>query len=446
MLPTIDALRAVLKETIPTKQRQGCVTDGLADELADLPASYDAMLRFAERLDALPLREDWPYDEPDLDWDAVSMAMADDRPAEPIAVLDAEEHAARIEAGFLGSVCGCQLGKPVEIDPSLAELRVALDKHGDWPLRDYFRQEVVADLRKQHPSWMKTTREGLVAAAPDDDINYTILGMLVLEAHGLAFTHDHLREHWINHLPAGTTFGPERLAMANFAMHSYANACGAGVAPPFDRWVRLFNPRDELCGAAIRADAYGYAALGHPALAAELAWRDATLTHRRSGVYATMFIAAAIAAAPVVDDRLTAFEIALKYVPQRSRFFEYVSDGLARVRDADDWLDGYEKLREQYGRWTHCWSYFECGTLINTLRFAESVDHGFCLQVMQGNDTDSFGATSGSLLGCCFGPGHLDPRWLAPLNDTIHTTLAEFHEQSLTAVARRMGELARLTR
>jgi hypothetical protein len=35
----------------------------------------------------------------------------------------------------------------------------------------------------------------------------------------------------------------------------------------------------------------------------------------------------------------------------------------------------------------------------------------------------------------------LEPRWLAPFNDTIHAALAAFHEQSLSEVARRMGRL-----
>jgi hypothetical protein len=48
--------------------------------------------------------------------------------------------------------------------------------------------------------------------------------------------------------------------------------------------VAVLNPKDEYCGALIRADAYGYACPGRPALAAELAWRDASLTHRRTGI------------------------------------------------------------------------------------------------------------------------------------------------------------------
>ena len=57
------------------------------------------------------------------------------------------------------------------------------------------------------------------------------------------------------------------------------------------------NPGEELCGALIRADAYGWACPGDPVAAAVLAHRDATLTHVRTGVYAAMWVAAAVATA-----------------------------------------------------------------------------------------------------------------------------------------------------
>jgi ADP-ribosylglycohydrolase len=62
---------------------------------------------------------------------------------------------------------------------------------------------------------------------------------------------------------------------------------------------------------------------------------------------------------------------------------------------------------------------------------------------MQGNDTDSYGATAGSILGCFFGPGHLEERWLTPFNDDIHTALCWFYERSLSTLAQRMGQLPR---
>ena len=79
--------------------------------------------------------------------------------------------------------------------------------------------------------------------------------------------------------------------------------------------------------------------------------------------------------------------------------------------------------------------------LINTLKFAENVGHGICIQVSQGADTDSYGATAGSLLGAYFGPGYLEQRWLEPFNDDIHSGMAWFFERSLSNLAVRMGEL-----
>jgi ADP-ribosylglycohydrolase len=155
-----------------------------------------------------------------------------------------------------------------------------------------------------------------------------------------------------------------------------------------------------------------------------------------------MFIAAAIAAAPVVDDPLAIFTTALQHVPQRSRFAEAVAFSLEAVDAASDWLDGYERIHARFGEYGHCRVLQEVGTLVNTLRFADDVGDGICQQVMQGNDTDSFGATAGSLLGAYFGPGHLDPRWTAPFNDTIHLALATCWEQSLSALAARMGRLS----
>jgi len=40
--------------------------------------------------------------------------------------------------------------------------------------------------------------------------------------------------------------------------------------------------------------------------------------------------------------------------------------------------------------------------------------------------------------------GHLSDRWLTPFNDEIRTSLANFYERSLSAVAARMGCLPRL--
>ncbi len=439
MLPSYRLLREQLHAVIADKRAQGHIVEGLDAELDALSESYDALAAFAHRLVDLPLRPDWPYVEPDS-LDEIWAECDPDRPLGAIAAVDLDDSARRIEAAFLGSVCGCVLGKPLEIRPTLAEIRAGLESIDEWPLDDYISERIAAALpRPLHRSWAEAVRERITYVAPDDDINYTIMGMLLLEQHGLELSTEHIRDAWVRHLPLGTTFGPERTLLLKAGMSTLTG----GDPGAWNEWVTLLNPRNELCGAAIRADAYGYACPGRPALAAELAWRDASWSHRRTGIYSTMFLAAAIACAQVMDDRFAIVETALKFVPRRSRFYTITADCLAEVKQAGDWLDGYGRIHAKYAEHGHCQIYQEVGTLINTFRFAHSVGDGICIQVSQGNDTDSFGATCGSLLGAYFGPGHLDERWLRPFNDEIHTALALFYERSLSVLARRMGALPR---
>ncbi|MBN1400564.1 MAG: ADP-ribosylglycohydrolase family protein [Anaerolineae bacterium] len=439
MLPSISLLRQHLTTVIADKEAQGHRTEGLAERLAGLPDSYDALWALALELRDLPLRPDWPYREPN-DLDEIWAECDPRRPTGALADVDLQDSAERVETAFLASACGCILGKPLEVDPALDEIRAAAQVVGAWPLDDYVSEALLEALGRRHRSWSETVRERIRYVASDDDINYTVLGMLLLEERGLGLQPADVMQMWLRQLPPGWTFGPERVTLAKAALHSTLYRQGPD-AETLANWVNTLNPGDEKCGALIRADAYGYACPGRPALAAELAWRDASCTHRRTGIYGAMFIAAAIATAQVATDPLDVFETALQFVPQKSRFHAISADSLAQVRESTDWLEGYARIHGKYAQYSHCLVYQEVGTLMNTLRFARDVGDGICIQVSQGNDTDSFGATAGSLLGAFFGPDSLDARWLAPFSDRIHTALAEFHETSLSRLARRMGEL-----
>ncbi|RAP73566.1 ADP-ribosylglycohydrolase family protein [Paenibacillus montanisoli] len=445
MFPSLPFMKKQLASLIGEQFTQGRNTSGYLERLEQLPESYDAYLAFAAAIADLPMREDWPYVEPET-WEDIKAACDPNRPLGLLREIDPDDSRRRVETAFLASVCGSILGKPLEVNPTLPEMKEAFTQAGEWPLADYVSEPMLRALGKSHWSWFETTRDRIRHVAPDDDVNYTLIGMLAIEQFGTAFSKRNLRDLWLNHLPLSTTFGPERVMLIRSGM-SYLEH----DKQPFDHteleaWPSLLSPGSELCGAAIRADAYGYACPGNPALAAELAWRDASFTHRQTGVYATMFIAAAIAAAQVLDNRLAIIDTALQFVPQRSRFYEIAADCRDIAAGTDDWLAAYERMRQSYGDYSHCRIYFEIGTLINTLLHAENVGDGICKQVMQGNDTDSFGATSGSLLGAYFGPDGLDSRWLAPFGDTIHTGLANLNETSLSVLAARVSRLPEIVR
>ena len=455
MIISLETLKTRIRGVVLNKGEQGYEIDGMISKLESLPESYDKLLEFASELSNLPISSEWPYVEPN-DLEDIWIESDPSRNLKTIGSITIEESTQRVESAFLGSVAGCILGKPLEASFTGHEIRDALKAMDEWPLDNYVSKKIKNHLPRVNNSFSETAREYIQYVAPDDDINYTIMGMLILEEYGPSFTHINIQDLWLKHLNFQTTFGPERTTLLRagtesldrFTIESFLEKGGIGPRTPLrERSGHLsilndyLNPGDELCGAAIRADAYGYACPGRPQDAANMAWKDASFTHSRTGIYGTMFIASAIAAAQVTSDRIGIFETALQYIPQKSRFYERVSACLEVVNNASSWEEAYDKISDKYGEYGHCRIYQETGMLINTLKFAENIGHGICIQVSQGADTDSFGATAGSLLGAYFGPGYLDNSWIEPFGDDIHSGMAWFFERSLSTLAVRMGQL-----
>jgi len=456
MLINIDTLRNRIEAVLLNKKEQGHEIDNLYEKFESLPKSYDKLINFTITLNDLPISSKWKYSEPN-DLENIWSEADRKRPVGVESNIDIYKYAKKIESAFLGSICGCILGKPLEAMLTGQEIKSALKEINEWPLNNYISKNISNYLPRTHVSFSETAREFINYVAPDDDINYTILGMINLENHGAQFDHSDIKKLWLKHLPIGITFGPERTNLLISGLQSidgipktqFLEKGGVGANPKIYNKTDVFsqtinnilNPGDELCGASIRADAYGYACPGNPSLAAELAWKDASFTHKRTGIYGTMFIAAAISCAQVLKDKIQIFKTALQFVPQNSRFFERVSGCLNIVKEASNWEEAYNKINSNLGEFGHCRIYQEMGMLINTLKFSTNVGDGLCIQVSQGADTDSFGATAGSILGAYYGPGYLEKKWLEPFNDDLRTGMAHFFERSLTKIAERMGRL-----
>lgn len=436
---TKRGLRCVIAAQLEDRRRQGYDVDLLEAALREAPDSYDALADISRRIRLAPLRSGWSYEEPD-ELEAVMAACDPDRKKESFCDLTDGEIETRVRSAFLTSVCACILGKPLEEPPygTLHDIRSAAEKTGEWPIRDYVSKEMLLAWGRHNPCWDETTKGNVHYVAPDDDITYSLMGMLLLEEHGADFTHEDMRRLWIENLPIGLCWGPERNVLLRMGE--------ASLTPnlPYDMedWVMDLNPGQELCGAMIRVDAYGYACPGNPELAARLAFRDASFTHRKTGVYSAMFMAAAISAAFVAKSWKEIVCTALQYVPQRSRFHEQAMNCFRMVENASSFEEGYEAVHKEYGMFTAGQIVQEIGTVINTLKFARNAEEGIGMQAGQGNDSDSFACSCGSVLGAYF-PEGLPERWYMQFNDKLRTTMGSFHETSLAAVTRRMQALHR---
>ena len=386
------------------------LAEDLLDELADLPSK----LADQEPTDLARIRAlcpNWPTPQ----------ATSPHLPPRP----------ARLQAAWLGRAVGCLLGKPVEKLP-LDGIRQLARATGNWPLNSYFTARgVPAELLAAHP-WNRRSAptslaENIDGMPEDDDLNYPLLNLLLLQRHGKNFTTADVAKLWLDELPAGRTFTAERIAYRNLL---------TGLEPP--RTARHRNPFREWIGALIRADVHGWTNPGNPAAAAEQAHRDATLTHTANGVYAAMFTAATIATATTgTHDIHTCLRTGLTVVPPNSRLAKAIQHALQLARNHRDFDEVVDQLHATYSR-THHWVH----AIPNTALIAAALTHAdgdftgsICRAVSGGWDTDSNGATVGSI-AALLSDTALPDRWTAPLKNRLATSVGDFNGIGFDTLAR----------
>ncbi|MEV6943685.1 ADP-ribosylglycohydrolase family protein [Streptomyces sp. NPDC051172] len=424
--------------TKPASRYLRLLAKDLLDELADLPSK----LADAEPTDLAGIKSqcpDWPSSE-SLGSCGQSCRGGGSRPEEsgtPPARASgtpptAPPTQARLEAAWLGRAVGCLLGKPVEKLP-LEAIRQLAQATGNWPLNTYFTARgVPEDLLSQHPwnrrSATTSLAENIDGMPEDDDLNYPLLNLLLLRRHGKHFTPTDVAELWLTELPAGRTFTAERIAYRNLLL---------GLEPPHT--ARHRNPFREWIGALIRADVHGWTNPGDPAAAAEQAHRDATLTHTANGVYAAMFTAATIAqAATAAHDVHACLRTGLTVIPPRSRLARAVRHAIQLAEKHDDFDTVVDELHATHAD-THHWVH----AVPNTALIAAALTHAngdfsgsICLAVSGGWDTDSNGATAGSIAALLTGnPLALPDRWTTPLKNRLATSVGDFNGIGFDALA-----------
>ena len=317
---------------------------------------------------------------------------------------------------------------------------------GAWPIQGYtpgsspFGQ--VIGLEKL--GCEKSHRENIRFMESDDDIRYTVLGLKLLEEKGRNFDAWDVGKHWHNHLTYGQVCTAETQAYLNFARvtaHSEGWSTGRRPADWQKKleWVRTYrNPYREWIGAQIRADGLAYGAAGDPELAAEFAWRDASLSHVKNGVYGEMFVAAMIAAAFVESDPLKLIQVGLNEIPRRSRLAQDIQQAVQIAQTSRSPLELVERLWQAFSHYHPVHTNNNAALVAAALLFAGGdFETAITTAVLGGWDTDCNGATVGSIMGATLGAAALPQAWIAPLHDTLYAEVNGFHPIAISECARR---------
>ena len=334
--------------------------------------------------------------------------------------LPTETYRDRIEGAILGRFAGCLLGSIVECWEIEKMEKWAAYLGDAFPPDDYWSEaERPQDLKYRTSLRDRFTRSKMDGVPTDDDIIYTQLGLLILEDHGPDFSVEDVGAAWMKYLPHAAT--AEGIALRN--LH-------AGV-PPMDA-ATVDNPFMFWIGADIRSDPWGYAAPGYPEKAAEFAWRDATISHRRNGVYGAMYFSAVIAAAFATGDPIASLEAGLSEIPADCLLAREVRWALDKAGDIKDYREARAAVDERFAGMHRIHTINNAALTIWGLTIGgDDFSKVISETVAMGLDNDCTAATAGSIFGAAYGADAIPDRWTRDFNNKVYSYIIDRPEFAL---------------
>ncbi|MDE2952115.1 MAG: ADP-ribosylglycohydrolase family protein [Chloroflexota bacterium] len=396
---------------------------------ADWEDAYKRLWALRER----GIRTDYPFDEPN-DFESIIADAADVPDLQP---LRDEEYAERIKGAWYGRIGGVVLGKPLEIKVDRKFIKTYLESLDAYPLNDWvpYHSPKLDQTLRCRPS----TLGNIQYAEADDDIHYTILGLMLIEERGFNFSKLDVANHHLRNIPYHWLFSCTR--QSYYHMVNLSNDRPA--EEQIDEFPTKLNPWREGINTAIRADFWGYIAPTDPRRAARIAYREVTLNAVKNGIYSSMFVAGALSAAlsanPTIDTILAG---GLSVIPRRSRLARIAREVRGWYDEDGDWVPVCDRIYEKYGHLPflnalHNMAFVMLALIHGGLDYSKTITTA----VMCGMDTDCTAGTAASIVGAAVGYEGLDQRWIAPFNDQVETAVAGFGRGSISGLVERNVDL-----
>lgn len=361
------------------------------------------------------IRADYKYNEPNTLKEIKKLRKPYAFEAE---MPDEEALRKKILGAWMGRACGCLLGKPVECIRS-DELIPLLKETGNYPMHRYILKSDITDEVCSHYKFSlenKPYADTVDGMPVDDDTNYVILAQKIIEDYGKDFAPEDVATAWMKYQSIYSYFTAERIAYINFIN------C---IEPPSSAMYK--NVCREWIGAQIRGDYFGYINPGKSENAAEMAYKDACISHTKNGIYGEMFVSAMIACAAVTEKIDDIIFGGLAQIPSSSRLYEAVMKIYNDYKNGVTLDDCFNYIHSAYDEHTdHGW----CHVISNAMIVVAGLLYGegdfgksICTAVGMAFDTDCNGATVGSILGMRGGIDCIDDYWKKPIKGKIHTSI-----------------------
>lgn len=387
------------------KYEYGAQTEDIQVLIDELSRSLENTIN---KLKELPIDHELAEKEPD---DLIKIrVLRNEGPRRLWKCFNREKYMEKIYGALYGRFAGCTLGAIVE-GWTTEKMKDWAEYTGDsFPPIDYWSKSRNPYNKRYDFSYGKEyTSSGINGVPVDDDITYTILGLLIAEEYTPEFTIENVGEAWVKYLPCACT--AEKVALENLK---------AGI--PAHKAAEVNNPYCQWIGADIRADPWGYIAPGLPEKAAEMAYRDAFLSHRRNGIYGEMFFSAAIAAAFEVDNAIDALKIGLTEIPRDCMLANDVRWALEARKDIKNHVDARDAVKQRFGAQSIVHTNNNaCLTIFGLSIGGDDFTKVISETVAMGYDNDCTAATAGSIAGVILGRKGIPYKWYKNFNNIVYT-------------------------
>ncbi|MGL4373175.1 MAG: ADP-ribosylglycohydrolase family protein, partial [Turicibacter sp.] len=186
----VEYLKEICDQIVATSQHEDC--EVLAKEVR-------------EKLIHAKVRANYPFIEPS-DLNEINLQ----KPARRhtfMNVLSDETLKDKLSGAWIGRISGCLLGKPIEC-MKRDEIYPILKTTDNYPMKKYITYSEFTEELKQRvdPDKWRTWADNLKGMAPiDDDTNYTVLMMKVVQQYGKAFRPNDVLEAWLTWMPMFAT-------------------------------------------------------------------------------------------------------------------------------------------------------------------------------------------------------------------------------------------------
>lgn len=418
-MPDLIEIVGQLTEFGKLKHEYGAV--GILEIINDAKEKLTVALT---KMKELPIDESLSLKEPNEL--AAIRKLRTDGPRRIWTKLDSEIYKDKLEGALFARIAGCTLGAIVELWPVEAMEEWAAYIKDTFPPVDYWSSISNPVSKRYNKSFCyEYTRDKMNGVAVDDDIMFTLLGLLISEEKGLNFSTEDVGEVWNKYMRYACT--AEEVALKNIA---------EGV--PAIEAADINNPYCQWIGADIRSDTWAYIAPGYPEKAAEMAYYDAYLSHRRNGIYGEMFFSATQSAAFTTNNAIDAIKIGMTEIPKECSLYKDIEWALSIGKNITNYKEARSAVNEKFNGMNAVHTNNNaCLTIFGLMIGGNDVTKVISETVAMGLDNDCTAATAGSIVGAIVGKNGIPTHWHRNFNNKIHSFLKNIDEFEIDDVVNR---------